>query len=174
MLMPLLCCNLLVHEFAISVQDSVIFVSLNDKHLIKVDLSHYQGAAAERSRHVLVGATETFEVGDHDFMKFPVSQLWSRHLRLLRAHGIKVRSICRIQGCSLSTFICSSSYYWSPFDSNYRDWQQKHYLSVTRWRAGSSSDLLLCSTLSCCSPFELNLDCLVVERTHSWRNPVER
>ena len=75
MLMPLLCCNLSVHEFAISVQDSVIFVSLNDKHLIKVDLPHYQGAATKRSRHVLVGVYETFEVGDHDFMKFPVSQL---------------------------------------------------------------------------------------------------
>ena len=55
-----------------SVQDLVIFVN---KHLIKVDLPHYPVAAAERSRCVLVGANETFEVGDHDFMKFPASQL---------------------------------------------------------------------------------------------------
>ena len=78
---------------------------------------------------------------------------------------------CRLQGCSFSTFISFSPCYWSPFDSNYKDWQQKHSLCVYRWRAQSSSDLSLVALFS-----NLDLD-LLVGRTasnHSWRNPVER
>ena len=80
---------------------------------------------------------------------------------------------CRIQGCSLSTFICSLSCYWSPFDS--KDWQQKHdhYIPlegrINIWPSLFNSLVL--------SFWNRPWDCLVVGRTapnHSWRNPVER
>ena len=67
-----------MREFAISVQDLAVFVSLNDKHRIKIGEPNYPVAAAERGRRVLVGPNETFEVADHDFTKFqsfPVSNL---------------------------------------------------------------------------------------------------
>ena len=57
-------------EFAIRFRDLAIFVSLDDKHRIKVGEPNYPVAAAERGRRVLVGQNETFEVGDHDFTKF--------------------------------------------------------------------------------------------------------
>ena len=49
-----------------------IFVSLDDKHQIKIGEPNYPVAAAEHGRRVLVGPNETFEVGDHDFTKFSV------------------------------------------------------------------------------------------------------
>lgn len=61
-----------MREFAISVQDLALFVSLDDKHRIKIREPNFPVAAAERGRHVLVGPNETFEVADHDFTKFSV------------------------------------------------------------------------------------------------------
>ena len=61
-----------MREFAISVQDLAVFVSLDDKHRIKIGEPNYPVAAAERGRRVLVGPNETFEVADHDFTKFSV------------------------------------------------------------------------------------------------------
>ena len=61
-----------MREFAVSVQDLVIFVSLDDKHRIKMGEPRYLLAAAEHGRRVLVGPNETFEIGDHDFTKFSI------------------------------------------------------------------------------------------------------
>ena len=61
-----------MREFAMSVQDLAMFVSLDDKHRIKVGKPNYPIAAAERGRQVLVGPNEMFEVGDHDFTNFSI------------------------------------------------------------------------------------------------------
>ena len=53
-----------IREFAIRFHDLAIFVSLDDKHRIKVGEPNYPVAAAERGRRVLVGQNETFEVGE--------------------------------------------------------------------------------------------------------------
>ena len=48
------------------------FVSLDDKHRIKIREPGRPNAAVERGKRVLVGRNETFEVSDHDFCKFSV------------------------------------------------------------------------------------------------------
>ena len=61
-----------IKEYAIQVRDVAFFVSLDDKHFIKVGEPNNPIAAAERGRQVLVAGHETFEVADHDFTKFSV------------------------------------------------------------------------------------------------------
>lgn len=51
-------------ELALHLKDHSVFVSLDDKHRIKVGEPGYPIAAAERGRRVLVGRDATFEVGD--------------------------------------------------------------------------------------------------------------
>ena len=46
------------------------FISLDDKHKIKIGEPGYPVAAAERGRRVPVREDEYFTVGDHDFTKF--------------------------------------------------------------------------------------------------------
>ena len=48
------------------------FVSLDDKHIIKIREPGRPNAAVERGKRVLVGRNETFEVSGHDFCKFSV------------------------------------------------------------------------------------------------------
>ena len=53
-------------ELAVHFKDHSAFVSLDDKHRVKVGEPGFPAAAAERGR-VFVGRNTTFEVGDHDF-----------------------------------------------------------------------------------------------------------
>ena len=46
------------------------FLSIDDKHRIKIGVPNFPVAAAERGRRVAVSMTTSFEVGDHDFTKF--------------------------------------------------------------------------------------------------------
>lgn len=46
------------------------FLSIDDKHRIKIGEPNFPVAAAERGRRVTVSMTKSFEVGDHDFTKF--------------------------------------------------------------------------------------------------------
>lgn len=50
-----------MREYALLVRDLAIFVSLDDKHRIKVGEPGYPVAAAEHGRRVLVAQNETFE-----------------------------------------------------------------------------------------------------------------
>lgn len=56
-------------EFAIRYREFTTFVSQDDKHTIKVGEPGYPVAAVERGKQVLVGLSEKFVVGDHDFTK---------------------------------------------------------------------------------------------------------
>ena len=49
-----------------------MFVSLDDKHRIKVGEPEFPVAVAERGRRVLVSRDATFEVGDHDFTRMSI------------------------------------------------------------------------------------------------------
>ena len=94
---------------------------------------NYPVAAAERGRCVLVGPNETFEVADHDFTKFSVVPSVSFVIKIpetVEGSWYEGEVHVGLQGCSLSTFICCSSCYQSPFNSNVKDWQQKHSLCV--------------------------------------------
>ena len=61
-----------MREFALRYHDLSMFVSLDDKHQIKIGEPNYPVAAAERGRRVIVAENNIFEVGDHDFTKFSV------------------------------------------------------------------------------------------------------
>ena len=63
----LFCC---MKEFASRFRDLAVFISITDKHRIKVGEPSYSVAAAERGRHVLIGPNNTFEVGDQYFTNF--------------------------------------------------------------------------------------------------------
>ena len=54
------------------VYEVAIFISLDNKHRIKVGELSYPVAVAEHGRQVIVSSSETFVVGDHDFTKFSV------------------------------------------------------------------------------------------------------
>ena len=54
-------------ELAVCLRDNSVFLSLDNKHRMKVGEPGFPVAAAERGRRVLVGRNTTFAVGDHDF-----------------------------------------------------------------------------------------------------------
>ena len=62
-------------ECAVKFKEHAIFVCMDDKYHIKVGEPNYFVAAAERGRQILVKKNESFEIGDHDFTKFPVVDL---------------------------------------------------------------------------------------------------
>ena len=49
---------------------NLLFVSLDNKHKIKVGEPNNPVAAAERGQRVIVRSDEFFTVGDHDFTRF--------------------------------------------------------------------------------------------------------
>ena len=48
------------------------FISIDDKHKIKIGEPNCPVASAERGRRVPVRSDELFTVGDHDFTKFGI------------------------------------------------------------------------------------------------------
>lgn len=56
-------------EFAVQFKDHSVFVSLDDKHRVKVGEPGFPEAAARR---VLVQRDTAFEVGDHDFTRMSI------------------------------------------------------------------------------------------------------
>ncbi len=65
-------CFRYMREYAINIRDFCGFISIDDKHKIKIGEPGYPVAAAERGRRVLVREDEWFTVGDHDFTKFSI------------------------------------------------------------------------------------------------------
>lgn len=53
-------------------RDHSLFISMDDKHKIKVGEPRCPVASAERGRRVIVRSDEDFLVGDHDFTKFGI------------------------------------------------------------------------------------------------------
>ena len=48
-------------------QDIAHFISIDDKHRIKVGEPGFPVAAVEHGREVILSKSETFVVGDHDY-----------------------------------------------------------------------------------------------------------
>ena len=165
-----------MQEYAVKYRTISTFVSLDDKHRIKVGEPGQPNAAVKHGRRVLV---ETFEVSDHDFCKFSIIQSvsfvldipeefvqsWYRgtiHIGYKDAvfepssalrHVTELHSIIHKQTSN-------------PMLFSYTDGRPDHrltYLSVQ---------------LSLIALFrKLDLDLLVAGRTapcHSWKNPMER
>ena len=63
-------CYRYMREYAIMLRDMCAFISLDDKHKIKVGEPNSPVAAVERGKRVLVRNDERLTVGDHDFTKF--------------------------------------------------------------------------------------------------------
>ena len=63
-------CFRYIREYAVLFRQYSMFISIDDKHRIKVGEPGYPVAAAERGRRVPVREDEYFTVGDHDFTKF--------------------------------------------------------------------------------------------------------
>ena len=167
-------------EFAISIRDLAFFVSLDDKHRIKIGEPNYPDAAAERGRHVLVGLNETFEVGDHDFTKFSVVPSVSFVIKIPEA----------VEGCWYEGEV-HVGYKDAVFQPSYALHHATELHSILTSKIGNKSILFVYADggpdhrltffsvqLTLVALFlNLDLDLLGVGITapnHSWRNPVER
>ena len=168
-----------MREYAVKYRTVLSFVSLDDKHRIKIGEPGRPNAAVERGKRVLVGRNETFEVSDHDFCKFSVipsvsfvldipeefDQSWYRgtvHIGYKDAvfepssalrHVAELCSVLKKETIQPVLFI-------------YTDGGPDHRLTFF------SVQLSLIALYQ-----KLNLDLLIAGRTapcHSWRNPVER
>ena len=169
-----------LREFAVLYRDVSLFVSVDDKHRIKVGEPGFPLAAVERGKEVIVSLNETFVVGDHDFAKFSV-----------------IPSVCLLVDIPESfegswyqgqVFIGFKDAVFKP-SSPIRHATELYHLLLTRM--GDRSILLMYSDggpdhrltyisvqLSLVALFlNLDLDMLIACRTapnNSWRNPVER
>ena len=56
-----------LHEFAVMYWDIAYFISIDDRHRIKVGEPGFPVSAVEHGREVIVSKSETFVVGDHNF-----------------------------------------------------------------------------------------------------------
>ncbi len=61
-----------MREYAVLMRQHCHFVSLDDKHKVKIGEPGCPVASVDRGRRVLVGSEETFMVADHDFTKFGI------------------------------------------------------------------------------------------------------
>lgn len=59
-----------MREYAVHLRNHSMFISLDDKHRIKIGEPGFPVAAAERGKKVIVSMQNQFVVGDHDFTKF--------------------------------------------------------------------------------------------------------
>ena len=59
-------------EYTVLMKDFAVFVSIDDKHRIKVGEPDCPVASAERGRQVLVGSQSLLLAADHDFTKFSI------------------------------------------------------------------------------------------------------
>ncbi|XP_070571401.1 uncharacterized protein [Ptychodera flava] len=60
-------------EMAIRFRENATFVTMDDKHKIKVGEPGHPVAAVERGKQVLVGSGQSFQVSDHDFTKLTLT-----------------------------------------------------------------------------------------------------
>ena len=170
-----------MREYAVSIRDYCLFVSLDDKHRIKVGEPDYPVASAERGRRVIVRSGTTFEVGDHDFTKYSiipsvaffidvpenVSDSWynGQVYVLLKEAAFEPSSAVR-HATELSKIIESNYTPVPPVLFLYTDGGPDHNLTHVAVQLSVIALFLY-----------LDLDFICASRTcpyQSWRNPVER
>ena len=167
-------------EYAVLMKDFAMFVSIDDKHRIKVGEPDCPVASAERGRQVLVGSQSLLLAADHDFTKFSIvpsvvlfteipmeiSGSWydGQVFVLFKEGAFEPSS--PVRHCTELTSIIAEKAVDLPVLFIYADGGPDHrvtYLSVKL----SLIALYL----------KLDLDYLCAARTapyHSYRNPVER
>ena len=170
-------------EFAIKFKDQATFVSLDDKHTVKVGEPGHPVAAVERGKQVLVAIGKTFAVSDHDFTKFSLTPSVTLAIQIpdtiegsfytgnvyvnLKENAFQPSSGARHMAelnNLLATYIDPSGE--KPVLLLYTDGGPDHRLTYL------SVQLTLIALF-----IQLDLDILVAVRTppgHSWKNPVER
>ena len=169
-------------EFAVKFHDFTSFVSLDDKHKIKVGEPHCPLAAAKHGRQVLGRGGATFEVSDHDFSKFSmvpsvsllvdipsdISGSWY-HGQVnvsLKEGAFKPSSPLRHSPELTTNFMTIHDLSDNPILCLYTDGGPDHRLTYLPVKVA-----LICLYIL------HDLDYLIAARTaphHSWRNPVER
>ena len=170
-----------MRKYALLFSEHCLFLSIDDKHRVKVGERAFPVAAAERGRCVLVGAQEEFQVGDHDFTKFSLvpsvtllcdlpsescGSWYEGQVFVLLKDAIFQPSSPTRHACELHQIIHSSSRDNLPILFLYSDGGPDNRLTYI-----SVQISLICLFL------KLDLDFLCAGRTtpyHSWRNPVER
>ena len=169
-----------MREFALLFRDLAMFISLDDKHRIKMGEPNYPVAVAECGRRVLVAQKETFEVGDHDFTKFSIIPSVSFIITIPESidgswydgHVYVGYKDAVLEPSSALRHVTELHSILTPLIGNksifflYTDGGPDHCLTFF------SVQLSLIALF-----LNLDLDLLVVGRTapnHSWKNPVER
>ena len=169
-----------MREYAVRCQRFSRFVSLDDKHKVKVGHPGSPVAAAERGRQVLVHSSSSFQVGDHDFTNMSITpsvsfvvdipeninESWYDGLVhvLFKDSAFEPSSPCR-HAAELDAILQPNAMDY-PVLFLYTDGGPDHRLTY------ASVKLTLIALF-----LKLNLDYLCVSRTaphHSYRNPAER
>ena len=169
-----------MREYAVMFQKYSTFVSLDDKHQIKVGHPDCPVAAAERGRQVLVHSSTSFQVADHDFTNMSItpsvsflidipgniSESWyDGHVHILFKDSVFEPSSPCHHAAELNAILHQSSID-SPLLFLYTDGGPDHRLTY------ASVKLTLIALFQ-----KLDLDYLCVSRTaphHSYQNPAER
>ena len=168
-------------ELAVHLREHATFVSLDDKHRVKVGEPGLPVAAAERGKRVLVSRDSSFEVGDHDFTLFSmipsvcfiidipetIESSWYRGQVLVGLKEAAIEPSSPSRHCTeVNDILLARNLETKPILFLYSDGGPDHrltYLSVQ---------------LSLIALFlQRDLDFLCACRTapyHSWCNPVER
>ena len=168
-------------ELAVRFKDHSMFVSLDDKHRIKVGKPGFPVAAAERGRRVLVGHDSSFEVGDHDFTRFSIVPSVCFIINIPESVESSWYTGKVLVGLKEATFEPSSPprHIAELYDIVNTQGLETNPILLLYTDGGPDHRLTYLSVqLSLISLFlKLDLDFLCACRTapfHSWRNPVER
>ena len=167
-------------ELAVKYRSYSVFISIDDKHRIKIGEPGYPVAAVERGRQVIVSQSQIFAVGDHDFTKFSLipsvalqidipekfEGSWYRGKVLIGLKDAVFQSSSPLRHASELYGVLTETMGLKTFLFIYCDGGPDHRLTYV------SVQLSLIALF-----LNLNLDFLVACRTapnHSWKNPVER
>lgn len=170
-----------MREYALLHRDISMFISLDDKHRVKVGEPGCAVAAVDRARRTIVSGNEGFEVSDHDFCKFSVVPSVSFVLDIPdQLDGSWYRGTVHV------------GYKDAVYEPSSPLRHATELLSILKAQASASMPMMFVYTdggpdhrltflsvqLSLIALFRrMKLDLLVAGRTapcHSWKNPVER
>lgn len=165
-------------EFCVQFREFMTFVCEDDKHTVKVGEPGFPVAAVERGKRVIVGLSQSLEVGDHDFTKFSLSPSVSLAVDVpesiegsfyhgqvhvgLKENAFEPSSALR-HAAELSKALGS---HVQPLECHYHDGGPDHNLRFTRTQLCQIAYFLA-----------RDLDVLNLVQTpphHSWKNPAER
>ena len=167
-------------EFSIRYREYCTFVSMDDKHTIKVGEPEYPVAGVERGKQVLVTSSKKLAVADHDFTKFSLTPSVSFIITIPDSILGSFYTGRVFVGLKENAFQPSSPIrHMAELEGVLHTVNDDHPLLLL-YTDGGPDHRLTYATVQIsliCIFLALDLDFLCAVRTppyHSWKNPAER